>query len=389
MNPRLLEIIARRKELAGLIQRAADMEALNKLKQELKDLQDEENLIVERARLADSLAGGGGTPVPVPSNAPSTNRYDSIEYRNAFMNYVLSGGKRTIPAEYRNNATTATTDIGAVIPNTIIQKIIEKLQTYGMILREVTQTSLQGGVTYPTSTVKPVATWVAEGATSDKQKKTVTGITFAYHKLRCAVAMTLEVDVVSLAVFEQAIIENIAEAMIIGLEKAIISGTDNGQPKGITQEEVPAERVVTVKEALSYADVVKAEAALPQAYEPNAKWVMSKKTFMSFVGQTDSNGQPIARVNYGTAGTPERYILGRPVICCDYLEALTAATAKDTIVGFIFDLKNYAVNTNYQMGMKKYEDNDTDDQVLKSILLADGKVIDANGLVLIKAGEAA
>lgn len=60
MNPRLAEIIARRKELADLVKRAADMEELEKYKQELKNLQDEEALIIERARIADELAGGGG-----------------------------------------------------------------------------------------------------------------------------------------------------------------------------------------------------------------------------------------------------------------------------------------------------------------------------------------
>ncbi len=389
MNPRLAEIIARRKELADLVKRAADMEELEKYKQELKNLQDEEALIIERARIADELAGGGGNPVPAPGNTPQGNKYDSIEYRNAFMAYVTSGGKKDIPVAYRAAGPTTTGDIGAVIPNTIVQKIIEKLQASGMILREVTQTSLRGGVTYPQSTVKPVAKWVAEGATSEKQKKTVTGITFAYHKLRCAVSMTLEAETTSLAVFEQAIISNIAEAMIIGLEKGIVGGSGTGQPQGIIKETVPADRVITVTKALTYADVVNAEAALPQAYEPNAKWVMTKKTFMTFVGQTDSAGQPIARVNYGTTGAPERYILGRPVICCDYLEALSASTAKDTVVAFLFDLRNYAINTNYKMGLKKYEDNETDDQVLKSILLADGKVIDNNGLVLVKAGASA
>lgn len=389
MNPRLAEIIARRRELAGLVERAANMGELEQYRQELKDLQDEEALIVERARLADELAGGGGNPVPAPGNAPQGNKYDSIEYRNAFMAYVTSGGKKEIPLEYRAAGPTATDDIGAVIPNTIVQKIIDKLQASGMILREVTQTSLRGGVTYPKSTVKPVASWVAEGKTSEKQKKTVTSVTFAYHKLRCAVSMTLEADTTSLAVFEQVLIANIAEAMIIGLEKSIVGGSGTGQPKGIIKEEVPTERVVTVKKALAYADVVKAEAALPQAYEPNTKWVMTKKTFMTFVGQTDSAGQPIARVNYGTAGTPERYILGRPVICCDYLEALNESTAEGTVVAFLFDLRNYAINTNYKMGLKRYEDNETDDQVLKSIMLADGKVVDNEGLVLVKVGASA
>ena len=157
MNPRLAEIIARRRELAGLIERAANMGELEQYRQELKDLQDEETLIVERARLADELAGGGGNPVPAPGNAPQGSKYDSIEYRNAFMAYVISGGKKEIPLEYRAAGPTTTNDIGAVIPNTIVQKIIDKLQASGMILREVTQTSLRGGVTYPKSTVKPVA----------------------------------------------------------------------------------------------------------------------------------------------------------------------------------------------------------------------------------------
>ena len=42
------------------------------------------------------------------------------------------------------------------------------------------------------------------------------------------------------------------------------------------------------------------------------------------------------------------------------------------------------MNTNYAMGVKKYEDNDTDDQVTKGIILADGKVADKNSLVTLK-----
>jgi hypothetical protein len=36
------------------------------------------------------------------------------------------------------------------------------------------------------------------------------------------------------------------------------------------------------------------------------------------------------------------------------------------------------------MGVKKYEDNDTDDQITKAIMLADGKVVDYYGLVTLK-----
>ena len=50
--------------------------------------------------------------------------------------------------------------------------------------------------------------------------------------------------------------------------------------------------------------------------------------------------------------------------------------------------KDYVLNTNYSMGVKKYEDNDTDDQITKGIMLVDGKVVDKNSLVVVKKIEA-
>ena len=97
------------------------------------------------------------------------NIYDSTEYRNAFMNYVLSG--KEIPENLKRSRTDKTTDIGSVISPVVVQRIIEKMETIGMILPLVTKTAYPAGVTIPTSTVKPVAIWVAEGATSEKQKK--------------------------------------------------------------------------------------------------------------------------------------------------------------------------------------------------------------------------
>ena len=168
--------------------------------------------------------------MPTPGNVPSEeDMYDTMAYRMAFMRYVCSNGAKELPGEYRSNENTTTTDVGAVIPTTIMNRIVEKMQAVGMILPLVTQTNLRGGVTYPTSTVKPVATWVAEGATSDKQKKSITGITFAYHKLRCAVSITLETEQITLSAFEMSLVNGIAEAMVKALEEAIINGSERQQ----------------------------------------------------------------------------------------------------------------------------------------------------------------
>ncbi|HZK27804.1 MAG TPA: phage major capsid protein, partial [Thermoclostridium sp.] len=119
---------------------------------------------------------------------------DEMEYRKAFQQFVTKG--TAIPAELREDATTATTDLTTAIPTVLVNRIVEKLVSTGMILPLVTKTAFPAGMNIPTSSVKPVATWVAEGASSDRQKKEVkTAITFTHFKLRCEIAMTMESSV--------------------------------------------------------------------------------------------------------------------------------------------------------------------------------------------------
>lgn len=89
---------------------------------------------------------------------------DSAEYRSAFMNYVLKGQKSE---NLEMRATSTTGDIGAVIPSTVMQKIIEKMVEYGRIFSRVSKTNIKGGVEIPVTGAKPTATWVAEGSVAD------------------------------------------------------------------------------------------------------------------------------------------------------------------------------------------------------------------------------
>lgn len=394
-----------------LTTRGADMtdEEVATLEQEVTDLQEERKGLLaaqeRRKKLLENIAAGnpvddngngaeptllrnfnGANGAGEPGNGENQNgdKHGSMAYRKAFMQYVCRG--TAIPAEYRSDAISTTTDVGATIPTTVLNQIVEKLENTGMILALVTRTAYKGGVSIPVSTVKPTATWVNEGAGSDKQKKDITKggmITFAYHKLRCAVAVSLEVDTMAISAFETLLINNIVEAMTKALEQSIIDGNGTGKPKGILAE-TPAEGQTVKSAAPAYADLIAAEAALPQAYENGAVWCMSKKTFMNYYGLTDTNGQPIGRVNYGIAGKPERTLLGRAVVCCDYVKSYDKSLAAGTKFGFLFNFKDYVLNTNYAMGVKKYEDNETDDQVTKGIMLVDGKVVDKNSLVVLE-----
>lgn len=309
---------------------------------------------------------------------------DDRAYRMAFMNFVLNGD--TIPQEFRNeDAYTTSSDVTAVIPNAILNRIIEKIEERGKLLSKVTRTFYKGGVAVPTSAAKPVATWTTERGTTDKQKKSTDSITFSYYKLKCVVAVTLTVDTVTLDVFERTLANNVAEAMVKALENAIVSGTGTNQPKGILKETAPAKQNVDIASGagVTYADLCSMEAALPSAYE-SAEWGMTKKTYFSTIqSMTDSNGQPIARVNVGIDGKPSYNILGRPVnfISSDYMGDYADNVTEDTVFAFMFRFEDYMLNTNMNVTISHYEDHDTDDKMTKAIMLADGKVIDKNSLV--------
>lgn len=338
---------------------------------------------------ADILALKGAAKAPMTDAAATTMiqggnvpAEDDLEYRKAFMNYVLKGGK--IPQ--RNEDTqTKTSDVGAVIPSTIINKIYKKLTSAGSIYAKVTKTNIKGGVTVPRETAKPVATWVAERAGSDTQKHAIGGVTFAYHKLRCVIANSFEVVNVTLDIFENDVAESIAEAMMAAIDKAIIAGEGSAshQPEGIITATAPTGQTVEIAEGshVTYADLLKAEGALPAAYD-DAEWCMRKSTFMNEVlGMVDDNGQPIARASVGIDGKPAYYILGRRVEFSDDVPAFATTVTADTVVAFIYRFKDYFFNTNYSIGVKKYTDEATDDECTKALMLADGKPVDLNSLV--------
>lgn len=311
--------------------------------------------------------------------------YDTVEYRTAFMNNVIHG--TPIPAKFSNaSENTKTTDVASVIPTTTMNKIIEKLETVGKIYAKVTKTAFKGGLAIPVSSVKPVASWVAEGKGSDKQKKTTGKITFNYYKLRCAISMSIETQTMALSAFEAKFVENVTTAMIKAIEQGIFTGTGStgNQMTGFLTEIVDDNHKVSIDKTgeITYKDLCAAEAALPEEYENGAEWYMRKSTFFNQIAaMTDSNGQPIARVNVGINGKPVYNILGRPVNFTQYMPAYADTVEADTIVACIYDMSAYVINTNLAMTVKRYEDNDTDDQVTKAIMIVDGKSVENESLV--------
>ena len=364
-------------ELRGIM---AEVDALNA---EIRSLEDMINGMEDEPTNERTAAVNGAAPgiVTAPNVTARKADDESLEYRKAFQQFVTRG--TAIPVELRDDESTLTTDIGSAIPTVLVNRIVEKLEAVGMILPLVTKTSFAAGVTIPSSSVKPVATWVLEGASSDRQKKTTGTISFGKFKLRCEISMSAEAGAMAIAAFEAAFVKQVSEAMVKAMETAIVSTADGTTSmKGILAETPATGQALTAK-ALSYKLLVDAEAALPVEYEANAVYCMTKKTFMGFIGMEDAEGQPIARVNYGIGGKPERTLLGRPVVLCNYLDSFSSTLTTGKIFAFIFNFADYAMNTVYDMGVQRKQDWDTEDLLTKAVMAVDGKVVDKGSLVTI------
>jgi HK97 family phage major capsid protein len=399
LRKRLQEIENRKAEIRGLLENdgEADLDALEK---ELRGLADEEKELRRRLDVAASIEAGTAPEVRVIDSTSvqkaaveprAVDRHDTMEYRRAFMDYVTRGVKNDI-LEFRE--TTLPSDIGAVIPTTILNRIVEKMEETGRIWSRVTKTSIQGGVEIPVSTAKPTAVWLAAGQVADKQKKTVNAtISFSYHKLQVRVAVELVASVVALPIFEQTIADNIAEAMVKALDKAIISGTGptTGQPLGIGNHSVPSARVVSLapSEFGQYTTWPELFAKVPRSYRSGMVLILNDADWHKYiVGMVDSTGQPVARVNYGLDGSIEERFLGREVIAVEDLLPSIDEASVGHVVAILCRLEDYMVNSNMAITYRRYFDENTDEWISKATMIADGKLADPNGVVLIKKASA-
>ena len=409
MKKRLLELLEKRKakktELLEKVDETEDLEEikgfrtdLEALEAEIRDLEamigdipdDEEgegrSAKVGGARIIATYGMEGGKPAEDPDKRSEEDPYGTIEYRKAFKDYVLTGKKSEILL--RTDAVTATTDVGAVIPTNIMNKVVEEMAEFGLLWSKVAKSNLPGGVKIPYASVKPTATWTTEGSVADTQKKSIAGsITFGYYKLQIRVAETLMTNVVTLAVFEQTITSNINEAMVTGIETAIIDGSGDGQPLGIMNDtNIPDghKTTVTAAKMSQYNTWTTIMGKIPKKYRSGAMLLMNDSDWNKYiVGMVDANGQPVARTTYGINGTETERFLGKQVLTFeDAITSIDAAESGDTI-GILIRPKDYLWNSNMSIAFKRYFDENTDEWISKSTLIADGKLADFNGVILI------
>lgn len=359
----------------------------------------------QRQQIPSNAEPRGGNPLAAYNlNAPIGDKrdatgYASMEYRTAFKDYVQRG--TPIPADVIARAggdagTTVTTDIGAIIPETIMNEFLKEVsKVYGQIYSKVRKMNVKGGVKFPISKLKANFKWISETTVSDKQKSgdIKDFITFEYNIGEIRVAETLLAQVVSLSLFESEITRIMVEAYVEMMDKVIISGTGSGQPLGITKDPRVTGNTANIIEMTDaeFSDWAawrkKLFAKVPLSKRGQGEFLFPASTVESYLlTMKDTNNRPLFKeatdLSIGnTAGS----FFGRTVTLVepDVIPDFDTATKGD-VIGIFWVPSDYAINTNLQFGIKRWFDDNTNEWINKGLTIVDGKILDTSGCYLIK-----
>lgn len=340
----------------------------------------------------------GATPTQQRSNE---DPFATMEYRQAFKDYVQRGVMSAqiqsgiTAMQQRNGAAANTEQLGAIVPTTLIQEFINEIRkVYGQLFTKVRKLNVQGGVRFPVGELQASFKWISESTVSPRQDGgTMDDIMFEYNIGEIRVAQSLLSSIVALDLFEREVVSIMVKAYLQAMDLGIVNGTGKGQMLGILNDP----RVTNVVE-MTAADInnwtawrKKFFSTLPLGYRAG-EFIFPLATVESYLEtMADANNNPIFRqatgleVNDGDAVNPNGRFFGREISLVepDVLPDFDTAQAGD-VIGIFWQPEEYAINTNMEMAMKRYFDEETNKWVNKLLTIVDGRVLNPKGFVLIK-----
>ena len=329
----------------------------------------------------------------------------TMEYRQAFMNYIQRGeiNRDVLQFEARADATGTASDLGVLIPTTIIQKIITDVEkVYGQLYSRVLKTNLQGGVKYPVGSFSATFKRITETTTSDRQKAgEVSGyVEFSYKIGEIRMARTLLQTVLSVAVFEEEFAKVIVKAYVKAMDKEIMIGEDsNNECVGILTEakktsgsRIPASNIIsfTAAEMANWKTwQEKLFAKIPLAMRGlNPEFAMTSNTYEANIKTlADDNNRPVYNETYNPVdGSEISKFKGKNVAFVeeDVLKNFNDAADGDFFGMYWVPEEAYAINSNMEFTVVDYFDHDKNQYVKKALVINDGKILDPKYIYLLK-----
>lgn len=381
-----------------------------------------ESVMTERGAAQEALAGqmniepeerGGFNPVATYGDLQSVKRTEgaedvrsSMEYRTAFMNFVQKGTMSDILM--RADAQGVTEDLGILLPNTIVQRIMLDVEkVYGQIYSKVRKTNVKGGVQYPIGEFTDLKVYwngidgtdKENGVSEYQSTGKVNGfISFNYHIGEVRIAQSLLMSILTVQAFEDEVVKTFLSTFVRTMDEVILNGDGVNQPEGIITEmnkaesRIPKSNIIELTEA-DMADwkqwQKKLFAKIPLSMRKlRPEFIMTAETFESnIMTLVDENNRPLARETYNaTTGDEKATFKAREVTFVEEgaIKSFDSAASGDVIALYWVPDQAYLINFNQQFSYVEWVDHETNKKKKKGLFVADGKVLDPKYIWIVK-----
>lgn len=257
----------------------------------------------------------------------------------------LRGGKETRDAV---NMTYGAN--GAVIPDTIMNKVIDRVKELSPLFAMATKYGVRGDITIPKidrSTGDIAVAFSAEFSTLTANGFKFGSITLSGHLAAALVLISKQlinnsqIDVVSI------VIQKLAEKIASFVENFLLNGDANIPNSGLKGSIDTTNNVKSVASvaALTADDLVDVQDIIPDAYQSGACWIMSPSMRNKVRKLKDGQGNYLLIADYAKGSG--YLLLGKPVYVTDNLPAAASASSGN-IIAYYGDFSGLAVKTGEQ-----------------------------------------
>lgn len=352
---------------------------------------------------------------------------NTIEYRQALAKHIMR--QSPMPAEYlaRVRQERAAGDPVAVsfadgytnvtdptfpifdgskalvpIPIAVSDQIVRTRKEYGLIHPKVNESHIPGGLVVPVADLTVDYHWINDKQVSPYQYDTAPAtVFFTWHELEARFARTMLADALMRDDFKNLLADALAEGYGKAMDAAILNGNGSTQPLGLLNDprfidQTPGANtgkalvVEATKEDMgdwAWWTKLLFNPAFNRLYRGDGEWLMADSTFGTYI-QTlkDEVNRPLVQLNIAS-GDNLPSIRGNLIntLPVSLLPDFDAASVGD-VVAIFGNPKNYTLN--FQPGMPlstvSWTDHETNTNKTKVLTAVDGKMIDANGWVVIK-----
>ena len=328
---------AKAEERALSDEEASKFDALDK---EVKSIDS----TIEREEKMNSLEEKEVKPETNKELTPAEKRmYKSIEERddyNSFAEYIRS---EVSGVKNRADASSLTkSDNGAVIPKTIINKIIEKVEEISPVYKLATHYDIPGTANIPTEDTSSDSITVAYATeftdlTSHSNKFGTIELTgYLYGALTKISKSLLKNSNFQLTNW---VINKMSKKIAKFLEGELLNGTTS-KVSGIagSYDSTNMNKALASKSAVTSDELIDAQELVPDVYQADSIWVMNKATRTAIRKLKDSDGNYL--LNRDLSAKWGYTLLGKDVYCSDNVAKL-GVISKNVI--FYGDLSGLAV----------------------------------------------